>query len=353
MATFFSGQWIGTWAGYPMTGTLTGEVSRSGNTVTLYNLNVSWTATYGSGSDAGAWFSICEGWDGWWELVRGTGLSMGGGSGSKWLGTATSITVGASDTSHYFTFRSSDGAAIGFGVSFPAGTWAPATPSCSASSNSASLVNVSWGTSDLGSPTGTVSLYTGTTNNPTEFLYSKNTTGTNVFGHDQRTANTTYYYKATASNSVGTVSSAVTSATTYPAGINSVSVSTTDTTATFSIDCANSGNALTTKLQKSHNAGATWVDIATDVQGTTVTHTETNLTPETLYTAYFRVTTTAGSSSSVSKSYTTQPKSKFYGSVNGQTKRINKLYGSVNGQTKKITKLYGSVNGQTKLIYKG
>lgn len=353
MATFFSGQWIGTWSGQAMIGTLTGDVSRSGNTLTLNNLNCSWSATYGAGSDSGAWFAIYEGWDGWWELARGTGLSMSGGNGSKWIGSTVGITIGASETSHSFTFRSSDGAAISFTVSFPASIWAPATPSCSASSNSATLVNVTWGTSDLGNPTGTVSLYEGTTNNPNELMYSKTTTGTSVFGRDQRTANTTYYYKATASNSVGTVSSAVTSATTYPAGINSVSVSTTDTTATFSIDCANSGNALTTKLQKSHNAGATWVDIATDVQGTTVTHTETSLTPETLYTAYFRVTTAAGSSASVSKSYSTQPSSKFYGSVNGQTKRITKLYGSVNGQTKKIDKLYGSVNGQTKLIYKG
>ena len=33
------------------------------------------------------------------------------------------------------------------------------------------------------------------------------------------------------------------------------------------------------------------------------------------------------------------------------SKRVSKFYGSVNGQTKEITKLYGSVNGQTKLIY--
>jgi hypothetical protein len=42
---------------------------------------------------------------------------------------------------------------------------------------------------------------------------------------------------------------------------------------------------------------------------------------------------------------------KLYGSVNGQSKKVQKLYGSVGGQTKEIVKLYGSVNGQTKLIY--
>lgn len=43
--------------------------------------------------------------------------------------------------------------------------------------------------------------------------------------------------------------------------------------------------------------------------------------------------------------------SHFYGSVSGQSKKIQKLYGSVNGQTKLIKKLYGSVNGQSKIIY--
>lgn len=353
MATFLSNVSIGTWSGWPWTATLTGNVSRSGNTVTLSSLTCTMYAAGANGTDTSIVFMIKNNSGG--ELTRKVpqGASMSGGSGSFTFNNV-SVSVGASTTSYTFKFYCSDNKVDhNFTVSFPSGQSAPATPTCTASSNSATLVNVTWGTSNLGNPAGTVSLYEGTTNNPTELLYSKTTTGTSVFGRDQRTANTTYYYKATASNSVGTVSSAVTSATTYPAGINSVSVSTTDTTATFSIDCANSGNALTTTLQKSHNAGATWVDIATDVQGTTVTHTETNLTPETLYTAYFRVTTTAGSSASVSKSYSTQPKSKFYGSVNGQTKRITKLYGSVNGQTKKITKLYGSVNGVTKLIYKG
>lgn len=351
MATFLSNVSIGTWSGYGWTATLTGNVSRSGNTVTLSSLYCSTAAANAWGTDSGTVFMIKNNSGG--ELTRHTGITMNNGGGGFSFNNV-SVSVGASTTSYTFKFYCSDnGADHNFTVTFPAGQSAPATPTCTASSNSATLVNVTWGTTNLGNPAGIVSLYEGTTNNPTELMYSKTTTGTSVFGRDQRTANTTYYYKATASNSVGTVSSAVTSATTYPAGINSVSVSTTDTTATFSIDCANSGNALTTTLQKSHNAGATWVDIATDVQGTTVTHTETNLTPETLYTAYFRVTTTAGSSASVSKSYSTQPKSKFYGSVNGQTKRITKLYGSVNGQTKKITKLYGSVNGVTKLIYKG
>ena len=326
------------------------KVDYSGTSATCtiqFRRTSSWSTTW---SDANATLTFNG-------ATKGAGYSYTGTVGTGWvdLKTVSGYSVSTSGGNYSWTFSNPSGGVLGCSgsISIPAQTYAPTKPTCTASSNSATLINVTWGTTNLGNPAGTVSLYEGTTNNPTELLYSKTTTGTSVFGRDQRTANTTYYYKATASNSVGTTSSAVTSATTYPAGINGVGVLTTDTTATFSIDCANSGNALTTTLQKSHNAGATWVDIATNVQGTTVTHTETNLSPETLYTAFFRVTTTAGSSASVSKSYTTQPKSKFYGSVNGQTKRITKLYGSVNGQTKKITKLYGSVNGVTKLIYKG
>lgn len=326
------------------------KVDYSGTSATCtiqFRRTSSWSTTW---SDANATLTFNG-------ATKGAAYSYTGTVGTGWvdLKTVSGYSVSTSGGNYSWTFSNPSGGILGCSgtISIPAQSYAPTKPTCTASSNSATLINVTWGTTNLGNPAGTTSLYEGTTNNPTELLYSKATTGTSVFGRDQRTANTTYYYKATASNSVGTVSSAVTSATTYPAGINGVGVSTTDTTATFSIDCANSGNALTTTLQKSHNAGATWVDIATDVQGTTVTHTETGLTPETLYTAYFRVTTTAGSSASVSKSYSTQPKSKFYGSVNGQTKRITKLYGSVNGQTKKITKLYGSVNGVTKLIYKG
>ena len=50
-------------------------------------------------------------------------------------------------------------------------------------------------------------------------------------------------------------------------------------------------------------------------------------------------------------SFTADVFSRFYGSVNGLTKRVTTLYGSVSGSTKKIKKLYGSVNGQTKLIF--
>lgn len=351
MATFFSGQWIGTWAGYPMTGTLTGNVSRSGNTVTLSSLTCTWTATYGYGSDSSSFFRICDGWDGWTELVRATGLTMNNGSGSKSIGNC-SVTVGTTDTSHSFTFRSSDGAGIGFTVTFPSGGYAPTAPTISAASSAATTTSITWGTTNLGSPTGTCYLYWGTSNNPTTQLASKTSTGNSTTSHTGRTANTRYYYKATASNSIGSNSSSVVSAVTLPAGISSTSVSSvSETSAVIAVTCASSGSALTTTLQVSSN-GSTWTDVATSVQGKTTNATISGLSPNTSYTRYFRVHTTAGNSATATVTFKTLKVAHLYGSVSGKTKRVRKLYGSVNGKTKKVKKLYASVNGKTKLIYR-
>lgn len=353
MATFLSGVSIGTWSGYGWTATLTGNVSRSGNTVTLSSLYCSTAAANAWGTSSGTVFMIQN--NGGGELTRHTGITMNNGSGGFSFNNV-SVTVGASTTSYTFRFYCSDnGVSHNFTVTFPAGQTAPATPTCTPTASSASLINISWGTTNLGNPTGSVSLYNGTTNNPTNLLQTKTTTVTNIFGNDQRTANTTYYYKATASNSVGTVSSAVASATTFPAGLTSLTATNVKPTeATLTAVFASSGNALTTGVEARINQSGSWNDLGlSDVQGTTQSITLSPFLPETTYTVELRVRTTAGTSSVSSVTFTTPPESKFYGSVNGQAKRITKLYGSVNGQTKKITKLYGSVNGQAKLIYKG
>ena len=207
MATFFSGQWIGTWSGQPMIGTLTGDVSRSGNTVTLSNLNCTWTATYGSGNDPGAWFSICDGWDGWNELVRATNLSMSGGSGSKWIGSC-SVNVGVSDTSHSFTFRSSDGAGIGFTVTFPSGGTAPANPTISNVIVTPTTLTATLNVSSWGNPSsGRFEYYFGTTPTTTDNYTLNPTSGytSNLSVQMNRTGltpDTDYYIRVRVWNSV-------------------------------------------------------------------------------------------------------------------------------------------------------
>lgn len=328
------------------------KVDYSGTSATCtiqFRRTSSWSTTW---SDANATLTFNG-------VTKGAGYSYTGSVGTGWidLKTVSGYSVSTSGGNYSWTFSNPSGGVLGCSgtISIPAQSYAPTTPTCTASSNSATLVNVTWGTSNLGNPTGTVSLYEGTTNNPTELLYSKTTTGTSMFGRDQRTANTTYYYKATASNSVGTVSSAVASATTYPAGLTSLTATNVKPTeATLTAVFASSGNALTTGVEARINQSGSWNDLGlSDVQGTTQSVTLSPFLPETTYTVELRVYTAVGTSSVSSVTFTTPPESKFYGSVNGQAKRITKLYGSVNGQTKKITKLYGSVNGQAKLIYKG
>lgn len=238
-------------------------------------------------------------------------------------------------------------------VTIPSQGTLPAKPSCTASTVSASSLQIVWGTTNLGDPAGTVTLYRGTTSSPTTVMYSRNVTGNVTFVNDQLAANTQYYYKATAINSLGSVNSDVTSAITKPAGITSIATSNiTATSAQISVTCASSGSAETTYLQMSTD-GTTWTTYSNipDVHGRTISTSASNLTPDTQYTRYYRVHTSVGNSAVSSVTFRTLATSHLYGSVGGQTKRIDKLYGSVGGQTKKIKKLYGSVNGQTKLIY--
>lgn len=120
MATFFSGQRIGTWSGYPMYATLTGNVSRSGNTVTLSSLYCTCSSASAWGTDAGIVFMLQNSGGG--ELTRHTGLTMNSGSGGFSFNNV-SVGVGASTTSYAFRFYCSDGYTVSFTVSFPSGAY--------------------------------------------------------------------------------------------------------------------------------------------------------------------------------------------------------------------------------------
>lgn len=226
------------------------------------------------------------------------------------LGSASGYSVSITGGNYSWSITAGSGATLsGSGnVTIPSQATAPATPSCSPSSNSASLINVAWGISSLGNPTGSVSLYNGTTNNPTSLLQTKTSTGSWTFGNDQRAANTTYYYVAKASNSAGNTTSGVKSATTYPAGISSITGSSlTSSSIVLALVHSSSGSALTTTTQVSPD-NSSWSDTSiTDAQGTTANYTVSGLTANTQYTRYFRVHTTAGNSGVKSFTFTTKP----------------------------------------------
>lgn len=243
--------------------------------------------------------------------TKSAAYSKTGTVGTSWvdLVSVSGYSVSTSGGTYNWSFTKQYGQLSGSGtITISSQATAPGTPSCSPSSNSASLVNVAWGISNLGTPTGSVSLYNGTTNNPTNLLQTKTTTGSWTFGNDQRTANTTYYYVVKASNSAGSTTSGVKSATTYPAGISSITGnSLTATSIALSIVFNSSGSALTTTAQVSPN-NSSWSDTSmTNVQGTTKTYNVTGLTANTQYTRYFRVHTSAGNSGVKSFTWTTKP----------------------------------------------
>lgn len=202
MATFFSGQVIGYWSTSTnyMYGTLTGDVTRNGDTVTLSNMSLAITSrysSYGTSSDS--------------LTVNGTSTSftVNFGSGSTSAGSyainSTSFSVAASDTSHTVSWSySGNGEQTGSGtfvVTFPAGYTAPDTPTISGSNTSATSNTITYGTTSFGNPsTGTVTLYGGTTANPTTVLDTYSATGDHTFTHTGLAPATTYYYRAKANN---------------------------------------------------------------------------------------------------------------------------------------------------------
>lgn len=147
MATFFSNQTVGNWSGYTMKGTLTGNVGRSGNTVTLSGMTLSITASGAWGTDNNWWAGI---YNGDTQLSRATGLTMNSGSGSKSIPNA-SITVSASDTSHTFNLRTSDGNRVNFSVSFPSGSTPPSGCYVTHNSNTWNSISITGGVSSWGS----------------------------------------------------------------------------------------------------------------------------------------------------------------------------------------------------------
>ena len=207
MATLFTNQRIGTWVGsIPLYGTLTGDITRSGNVVTLSNLKI----TVNSNAPVSGQKTL-----GFYCNNVGSSLPLMG-SGTTNLGTysvnGSSIGVQAAQTSANVIWSSSDGFNGSFTITFPA---PPSTPSLTVTTLSHNTIEITYGVSSYGSPsTGTLKLYGDTGETPTTEIDGINTTGSKKYIFTDLEPSTTYYFKATANNTKMSASSSIKSATT-------------------------------------------------------------------------------------------------------------------------------------------
>ena len=193
MATFFSGQIVGAWASNDnyMYGTLTGNVSRSGNKVTLSEMSLAITSRYTSTGSAP-----------WSFTVNGTTTSTTLSHPPTTMGlNNTSFDVSVNQTSATVSWSAPEGYSGSFSVSFPSAVEAPNTPSVVGQNTDAFSNTISYATSSFGNPSsGTIYLYASTDNTNWTQIASKTTTGSSSFLHSGLLPNFTYYYRSKATN---------------------------------------------------------------------------------------------------------------------------------------------------------
>lgn len=120
----------------------------------------------------------------------------------------------------------------------------------------------------------------------------------------------------------------------------------TETTADINYSTSADGGFYNKTIEYSIDGGMTWSTGATVSTGSASSgsFTITGLSAGTTYSVQTRTTTTAGSSVGSTLSITTVTNVVLYGSVNGNTKKINKLYGPVSTQAYIVTELSNNTN---------
>lgn len=233
---------------------------------------------------------------------------------------------------------------------------APTMPTVSAVLNDDNTAaTVTWGTTSFGLPsTGSVYLYGDTTASPTNLLANKTTTGDTDYTYSSLVGNTTYYFRSSATN--GVLSSGYStdvSVTTKPSAPTVTLGDVTQTTIDINWATGADGNAANKLVQYSLDSGTTWVTMETVTTGTALsgTYTIENLVEDTAYTIQTRVYTTIGAAAGPTISARTLAAYRYYGSVNGVSKKTVKWLGPVNNQSKYIIKIYGSKDGLSKRIF--
>lgn len=386
MATFFSNQTVWYWGNpaYQIKGTLTGNVTRSGNTVTLsgMNLALNWSSVpAGFGYDADVSFT-----------VNGTPTSrrIAAYTTTSYALNNTSLTVGSTATSANISWSSSDNYSGSFTITFPSGSTKPSGLSVKYNSctwNSISITSsvTSWGTGYTGTPnleqiviqsSATGSNWTSTgrsvKQNATSSLSStqsvSNTNKTfDLSGGINIRGCTSFKVGAWASTSAGDGGSNAFDNTvryTPPAPLQTLSKASESyagnnkSNVTVSVTGGNSTNnnnvSVSTQYRYSTNGGSSWTAWAQAGTGT----------PWTAKTATFQVpcnTSIKVEARQVYQSQASEVKSltftsmktpaRLYVPVSSKSKLARKAYIGINGQSEKVLKIYKGVNGQSKLVY--
>lgn len=372
MATFFSDTVIGYWSSSNNTqwGTLTGDVSRSGNTVTLSNLALTTTTRYSSWGTSNDYIEIAG---------TGTNITVSFGSGSTSSGpyylNNASLTVGASDTSATVSWgywgqgeKTGEGT---FTISFPSGQSAPtgiAIANLSSGTNtvSATVSVTGWGgagdattryrelqvwtfnDSSLVEPRRYAQTYGNT-------LSSTITVDNNSLGTLTLTPNTKYTVGIWASNGTYNTGSQRrgTVVTLAEAPTVSVSAVTTDSI-TISYSQSADGGYYEKTIQYSLDGGNTWVTGATIASGaaTTGTFTISGLVSGASYAIQTRATTSAGNTAGSTITAQTTPAEGttigFYGPASGLSAKTWKFYGAA--PSMEVTGVTGSIDSGAETV---
>lgn len=358
MATFFSGEYVDYWSSTAnrVYGTLTGDVVRNGDTVTLTNLNIYLESSQQSWGTSPWSFTIGSSTTSTTISAPPTNVGLN----------SYSFSVSPAQTSATVSWNSPENSGS-FDVSFPARVTPPTGLAVSNITKgvrefSADVSVTGWGgAGDANSRYRELQVWTRGFVEPRRYQIARGNALSSRIKTDNDAPggsliikpNTRYTLGAYASNGTyNTGSVQLGEYTTLPEAADLTFVSTDGETATIVYQTKADGGHYPKILEYSLDNGNTWKTGAT-VSGGAAQSGEfviPGLQPGNTYTVLTRTRTQAGFTNGDTISFTASTL-EGYGSVNNQTKKILRAYGSVNGEAKRIVAGYRSVNGLTKKLF--
>ncbi len=285
--------------------------------VSSSQINLSWTTPSNNGGSAITGYKIDRSTNSgstWSILVANTGST----------GTTYSNTGLSASTT--YTYRVSAINAIG--TSSPSGISSATTGSVvtvpqpptnlAATAPSSSQINLSWTAAGNGGSAITGYKVDRSIDGGTTWSTIVSNTGSTstTYSNTGLSASTTYTYRASAINTIGTsIPSNTASATTTgisptvpqpPTGLTSVTISSSQINLSWTVPSNNGGSAITGyKIDRSANNGSTWSTLVANTASSGTTYSDTGLVPSTTYTYQVSTINIVGTSSASNTSFAT------------------------------------------------